>query len=370
MTRVLGLDVGNGKVKACVLEWGGDWASSRIDWDSLPLPVSNDRYMDFDLGLPLRLLDFLGQRDLSIADFARVVVCCSHSFSYQPYSDSITHLGEILTRFFAGVPIALIRADGAETPLAELAHLPAQALYAYCLTNYYGSALLGSRLIRDGISLDLGTTTLDVIPIVAGAVDPAGTADPAANLRYRYGHGRIHWLGISGIPLTMLATEVPIDGLPYQVVPRTYTTDLIFGLDPADAALMRRHAYAQRFPDPATCRQQLAQFVGLDDQLLSEAEIVSVRDYLLDRLIDKVATAIAEVAGSTFGQPLHALEIASFALGQELVLRPALMRLGCDPARIRSLALGQDQALWSASSVFAMALLALEAELGTRIEIA
>lgn len=367
--QVLGLDIGTGKVKCCWLDWRGDWHSSPLRWDSLPLPQTAQRERDYATGLPFQILNFLDKHQLALKRLDQVVVCCSHSFSYQPYSASITHLAQILAELFEAVPVSLIRADGLLSPLPELAALPERKLYAYLLTNYYGSALLGSRLIRRGLSLDLGTTTLDVIPIQDGRVDPQGLRQPADYLRFRYTQGRIHWLGLTTVPLCMLAERVPLGRELYQVVPRFYRSDLIFGYDVHNPELLRQHAYGQIFPDATTSRQQLAQFIGLDDTLLSESEIREVRDYLYGQLVDRVASAISEVAHKSFGEDFSKLEIASFALGEELVLRPALEQAGFDSSGIKTLNLGREQDLWSASSVFAMALLALEKGLGHSLEI-
>lgn len=368
VTRVLGLDVGNGKVKGCLIEWRGDWAGSQVHWDSLPLPLSSMRRQDFGAGLPMQIFQFLDALDLVYPEIDSVVVCCSHSFSYQPYSESVRHLAEILA-LFGEVPVTLVRADGVAVPIGEIANLSDDQLYAYVFTNFYGSALLGSRLIRNGLSLDLGTTTLDIIPIIDGQIDPAGlagAADPADYLRFRYTQGRIHWLGLTTVPLCLLAERVPLGQDLYQVVPRNYRSDLIFGLEPADAGLMTRHAYGHHFPAPDVCRRQLAEFVGLDSHLLGLEQIRAVRDYLLDRLIDKVATEIRAVAERCFASA--PIEIASFALGQDLVLEPALARAGL-AGEVRTLALRREQGLWSASSAFAMALLALEAQLGQRLDL-
>lgn len=364
MTRVLGLDVGNGKLKACLIDWQGDWAHSRIHWDSLPLPVSDSRPDDFEFGLPLAITRYLALAGTRLEALEQVVVCCSQSFSYHPFSESIRHLAGIL-RLFREVPVGLIRADGHLSPPEAIAALDAAGLYAYTFTNFYGSALLGSRLIRNGLSLDLGTTTLDVIPIVDGRIDPLGLAQPADYLRFRYTHGRIHWLGLTTVPLCMLATRVPLGDALHQIVPRSYRSEVLFGLAAAEGELLTRHAYGHRFPAPAACRRQLAEFVGLDDAVLSEAEIQAVRDYLFDRLIERVADEIRRVAEQSFGS--CAIEIASFALGEALVLAPALERAGVDARRIRRLELGREQQLWSASSAFAMALLALEQSLGMRV---
>lgn len=362
--QVLGLDVGNGKVKCCWIDWQGDWVNSRIIWDSLPLPVSADRRHDFEFSLPFLLLDFCEAHEIVFKNIEQIVVCCSHSFSYQPYSESIRHLAVVLGNLFKAGNASLVRVDGVLTPMAEIADLSTPETYAYTFTNYYGSALLGSRLIKDGLSLDLGTTTLDVIPIQNGQIDPEGLTSPEHYLRYRYSQGRIHWLGLTIIPLASLASHVPVGENVFQIVPRAYNSDLLFGYNSEDTPLMQRHAYGQSFPDPVLSRQRLAQFIGLDDQLASEAEIREVRDFLYERLLDRVAAEISAVAHKSFNRPLHELDIASFALGESLVLRPALERAGFDPKRIKTLELGREQQLWSASSAFAMALLAVESLTG------
>jgi len=363
--QVLGLDVGNGKVKCCWIQFEQQLAQSQIIWDSLPLPFSANRRQDFDLGLQTQILRFLDQHKLRHSELEQVVVCCSHSFSYPRYGESVAHLAEVLERFFAQQPVYLVRADGQLTAASEMAALPELARYAYVFTNFYGSALLGSRLIQNGLALDLGTTTLDIIPIQGGQIDPIGLARPADYLRYRYCQGRIHWLGLTVIPLPSLAERVHLNGEAYQVVARDYRTDLLLALLPTAAqALLRRHAYHGHLPSAEQARQQLPQLIGLDDVLLSEAEILALRDVLFERLIDKVAAEIRAVAQNCFEQPLESLEVAAFALGEELVLQPALERAGFDLRRVKHLDLGREQALWSASSVFAMALLALEQGLG------
>ncbi len=362
--QVLGLDVGNGKVKCCWINWQGSWENSQIVWDSLPLPNSQNRRQDFESGLPFQLLNFSEDQAISFKQIKQIVSCCSHSFSYQPYSESIKHLGLILQDFFSEHSPQLVRADGSLTPVNQLNSLSEHELYAYTFTNFYGSALLGSRLINNGLSLDLGTTTLDIIPIIKGQIDPAGLAKPADYLRYRYSHGRIHWLGLTIIPLSALASHVPVGDQLFQTVPRPYHSDLLFAYNNQDSELLQRHAYGQRFPDAITSRQRLAQFIGLDDQIASEAEIQQVRDFLYDRLLNRVATEIAAVAKNNFEQPLNQIPIASFALGESLVLKPALIQAGFNPELIKTLPLGREQELWSASSAFAMALLALEQELG------
>lgn len=366
--QVLGLDIGNAKVKSCWIHYQEDLEHSQIAWDSQPLPSGSDRRLDFAMYLNLLIQKFLVSHDIQREGLSALVVCCSHSFSYPEFHESIRHLAELLARNDFSFPVYLLRADGELTSLEDLEALSDSELYAYTFTNFYGSAYLASKLIRNGLSLDLGTTTLDIIPIQAGKIDPEGLAKPADYLRYRYSHGRIHWLGLTTTHLTQLAERVPLGNEVFQVVPRHYRSDLLFGLVPeAERTLISKHAYGHFFPSSAQAHRGLAEYVGLDTHLLNEAQTQEIRDYLYGRMLDRVASEIQTVAKNTFAEPIEELEICAFALGEELVLRPALERAGIRPAQICTLQTQRAQQLWSASSVFAMALKGLEHVLGQSI---
>ena len=344
--RVLGLDLGNAKLKALYLDICNETAQ-RCVWDSMPIPVTQDRAMDFQLYLPLQLLQFFTENSIEKSEIQQVVVCCSHSFGFDPYSQSIRHLQQVLSQYFGSIPVALVSADGQLTALDVLPGLSDAAVYAYVFTNFYGSAWLGSQCIARGLSLDMGTTTLDIIPIHNHEIDPTGlrsrlpaTEAAAEYLRFRYHQNRIHWLGMTVTPLEKLCQRVSFGGKSYQVVPRNYRTDNLFAPLKGEAAiegegesaqpLLKRHAYGQVFPGSEMAHRALAESIGLDRYLLSVEDAEEVQQVFLDALIQHTADAIAQVLHAEFGEPEHwiNLQIASFALGSEAVVMPALTRLG------------------------------------------
>jgi hypothetical protein len=167
----------------------------------------------------------------------------------------------------------------------------------------------------------------------------------------------------------MIASEVVTPAGTYQVVARGHRSDLVFALaDEMGPELLREHAY---FPPPD--RQQalagLCELVGLDRRILADPEILAVREFLYERLVDKVTGLVLAVAREAFQQPPAQLDAAVFGLGEHVLARPALLHAGFEPGRIRSLSFGRAQNLWSASSAFAMALLGLERALGRLVEV-
>jgi uncharacterized hydantoinase/oxoprolinase family protein len=377
--RVLGLDLGNAKLKALYLEVSQGEAT-RCVWDSMTLPVTPYRALDFQLHVPLQLQQFFDEQAIEKTDIEYVVVCCSHSFGFDPYSDSIRHLKRVLQAYFENIPVALVRADGVLTELSDLDGLSDAALYGYVFTNFYGSAWLGSQCIEQGLSLDMGTTTLDIIPIRDRRIDPTGLGHVGAAaeyLRFRYHQDRIHWLGMTVTPLEKLCQRVSYAGESYQVVPRNYRSDNLFAqLTPLDKTVesavsqatgtaqewLLRHAYASGFPEPEAAHRALAESIGLDRSLLNLEGAAAVQTVFRDALIGQVAQAIERVLNAEFGPPAqwNNLQIAVFALGAETVVIPALTQLGFQGHQWLTLDYQKTEGLWSASSVFAMALLALE----------
>jgi uncharacterized hydantoinase/oxoprolinase family protein len=374
--QILGLDLGNAKLKLCLIRFQGDLESSEIVWASQPLPLTSDRRDDFESGIPLALMSFCLKNSLKLSEIAGVAVCSSHSYSYDRFHESVDHLVEILGKVFKQCPVFLVSALGTLTPIEAIQALAPAEKYRYVLTNFVGSATLATRQIQNGLSIDLGTTTLDIIPIVNGQIDPVGLQDPDGYLRFRYSQNRIHWLGLTIVPLHSLCERVELSTGSFQIVPRHYRTDLIFALlaESAESAendptLFEEHAYGQSFPSPERARNQLCQLIGLDPFLVSEAEILELRDLLYARLRDKAAAAIQAVTRDCFGGVKPELEVAVYALGESLLARPALLQAGFEACQLRGLALKRETGLWSASSVFAMALLALERLTGQRFEL-
>jgi uncharacterized hydantoinase/oxoprolinase family protein len=367
--RILGLDVGNSKVKLCYVESDGVLADRSVWWHTLALPFSNDRRSDFEVGLPSRIRIIGHLRGLDLGALDAVVACSSHAYSYPLLHESVSHLGAILTATFGTTPVYVVAVDGTLTPAPAIQELGPEALTAHVLTNFYGSALLGSRLIRDGISIDIGTTSTEVVPIVDGRIDPAGLATPSEYVRFRYQHHRLGWYGLTNTPLPMIAPEVVTPTGTYQVVTRGHRSDLLFVLhEDVDQRLLREHAFVSP-PDREQALAELSELVGLDRRLLEEPEILAVRDFLYERLVERVAGLLRAVVRETFHRPPAELDVAELALGGRVLARPALIRAGFDPRRIRMLSFGQSQGLWSASSAFGMALLGLEHTLGRRVEV-
>lgn len=367
--KVLGLDVGNAKLKLCLIDSPGDLAQARVVWDSLPIPYSENRSCDFEQGIPFNLALFSHLNELDLDSLDLIVVCSSQAYSFPVFHQGVTHLAHLLQELLTPVPVYFIRTDGVLTPTQDLLQSLPEDLYAYVLTNFFGSAYLGSKLIRNGLAIDIGTTTTDIIPIIEGQIDPVGLAHPQHYLKFRSERYRINWLGLTIIPLVSLAERVHIGSHSYQMVGRDYRTELVFSvLGQVQPDLISRHAYGHVFPEPEDAARRLAQIAGLDAFLHTHEEVIAIAQFFYERLLVKVTEAIQAVTSETFAN-IESLEVALFALGEEALAKPAVLRAGFQPQQLRHLKFRREDDLWSASSVFAMAVKGLEWLVGHDLEL-
>jgi probable H4MPT-linked C1 transfer pathway protein len=146
--------------------------------------------------------------------------------------------------------------------------------------------------VPDGILVDIGSTTTDVIPIVGGAVCAVGRTDPE-----RLSSGELVYTGALRTPVEALVSRVPLGRGSARVAAEGFAlvgdVHLWLGrLDPAD--------YTAPTPDgrPATrefARERLARVVCADREMLDDDAIGAIARAVADAQIRAVADGIAEV---------------------------------------------------------------------------
>ncbi len=353
----LGLDVGNAKIKLCAID-DTDLTHARIEWGSSALPFTRNRTQDFTRAVPERVAAFLRERGLGAPD--RVVVASSHSYSFSSFETSIEHLVEVLAQSFDPTVVFVIDWQ------RKLTCIDAVSAHGdLALTNAIGSIHLGSKLIEHGVIIDVGTTSTEITPVVRGHVDPAWDEADEPSALFRHTRNRLAWLGVTRTPLALLDHSVTVDRRTYPLTARPCYTDVIMAvLRMADDGLWSQHAYAHDFPSADTARQRLAHLLGVDRTMIADDDLDRVAWHFHERLVLAVADRIRAVVAEAFDDDDPPIEAATFGLGESVLAAPALAAVGFEPTRVKRLMLGRDDALYSASSAFGLAVLAVESLTG------
>ncbi|MNX74581.1 hypothetical protein D3C86_1060260 [compost metagenome] len=255
----------------------------------------------------------------------------------------------------------LVGADGALYRSDEAIAMQGREVLRFAATKFWGSAYLASKLVHNGLSVDVGTTSTDVIAILDGAIERASQADPDGYNLSRLETQRLMWYGMTATPLDYVTKQASAGGRAYPLYPRMGATECLTRiLDLVPAELAATHAYFGRYPSREAAFSDLAQAFGLDRELLREAELVSLADNLHRQLIARIAEGIARVAAQAgLGHPKE-LDAAVMGLGKDALARPALLACGVPHDRIRDLEDVLGPELSAVSTAYGAALKGLE----------
>ena len=219
MTLVLGLDVGNAKLKLCAARPGDAprWSSVTLPYDARR-PYA--RHADFAAGVPRAIRDLVRGEAVTCA-----VAVTSAGYSYPTFADGVRHLAKVLEACLPATDTRLLSFGGTAVPTASLRSADDATVAPLAFTNPMGAvvltrqeALLGSPAW--GLVLDTGGSTTGTLVLAGETVDPAALEERACYTHYRVRTGRLAWTGVQTTPLESLAHEVTLDGCTLPIVPR------------------------------------------------------------------------------------------------------------------------------------------------------
>ncbi|MEZ6068219.1 MAG: hydantoinase/oxoprolinase family protein [Planctomycetaceae bacterium] len=166
--------------------------------------------------------------------------------------------------------------------------------------NWHALATWAGRIAPRGNALliDLGSTTLDIIPIIEAWPEPQGATDLERLLS-----GELVYVGLRRTPLCGLRQEVALRGGRCGVANELFATTLdaclLTGVTPED-----RLDTATADGRPATrqaAHVRLAHLLGCDGTELDMAETTAVAAEFIETLAERVVTAIERVAACRRG---------------------------------------------------------------------
>jgi (4-(4-[2-(gamma-L-glutamylamino)ethyl]phenoxymethyl)furan-2-yl)methanamine synthase len=188
--------------------------------------------------------------------------------------------------------------------------------------NWHASAALAGRFVGEGLFVDIGSTTADVVPVHGGTVAARGYSDAE-----RLACGELVYTGMVRTPLMALASRAPVKGSWAGVAAELFATaaDVYRVLRelPEDVDQMPS-ADGREKSVPASCAR-LARMVGYDAAASSEADWREVAAWFAEAQLRRIMDgAMLVLSRATLSQ--DAPVIAAGA-GRHLVARLAA-RLG------------------------------------------
>ena len=236
-----------------------------------------------------RLPDVLGDvaRELGIDPDTPLALTMTAELSdaFRSKREGVLFVMDGVREAFPQNPVFVLDCRGAFAALREARTHPLD----FAATNWVASALFAASRVADCILVDVGSTTTDIVPIRGGILAGEGRTDLA-----RLTAGELVYTGVLRTNPNTLTTTVPVSGRPCRVAAEHFAVMadayvLLGRLGPAD--------YTCSTPDgrdvsPAACAERLARLVCADREMLSEAEIVGVARYLVERQLQVIGEGL------------------------------------------------------------------------------
>jgi probable H4MPT-linked C1 transfer pathway protein len=183
-------------------------------------------------------------------------------------------------------------------------HRSAECWSAIASANWQATAQLLAQRVGDGVLVDIGSTTTDLITLRAGRVAARGTSDAE-----RLATGELVYHGVVRTPLCALGPRVPFAGRTVNVMNELFATTadvyrLTGELDPAHD----QQPCADGQPKTAAAtRQRLARMVGRDAREARPEQWLALAQAWREAQLQEIGGQLARViegAGLDAGAPL------------------------------------------------------------------
>lgn len=193
------------------------------------------------------------------------------------------------------------------------------AAWSVAASNWHALATwIGSRPEHPvDLVLDIGSTTVDIIPMRAEANGTSSSATSARTDRDRLEVGQLVYTGLERTPIAAIVREVVLGGRRCPVMAERFATSddcyLALGLTPespddCDTADNRPRTLAN-------AHARLARMIGEDSETLGLAAVLEIAEQVIDAQASQIAAAI------TRNLPLSEANITVVGHGRALAIR-------------------------------------------------
>lgn len=368
----IGIDLSIGKVKICMLSIEVETKKVIGAWSSLPVPFEyiSEKNYNFSNNLFVAIDAFLKHHKKEVEEIDSVVFCSGGAYYMFPsFIEGLRYTAGALKMIFPKQKVFFIRCDTDLLPINDIFDLPDEDGASYCNTNFLGTSLLAKRLFNDGLAIDMGTISTSIIPIIHGEIDPIVRNNPNGYTQHRYATGKHIWFGAMHTQLDHITHVARTRKAEYPLILRACNTNVlcsILGL--LDSYEADRHvADYNKIPDMETAFIRLAETIGMDINSISRLELFDIAADIYDQMKYRLSKIIRTILTNTNYKNFDELRVLSAGLGQTAFIIPALNACGFYEEQIITLADDKESTLWSATSVYGLAILGAEKLLGDKI---
>jgi probable H4MPT-linked C1 transfer pathway protein len=280
MTSIIGWDIGAANVKA--VRWGGQAGRSRTA--SRPFEIWREKSR---LGEVLQSVQDSVVKGV-VPDAMAVTMTAELSDVFETKREGVLFVLSTFRKCFPAADTHVFGLSGEFVPLEKALARPLD----FAASNWLAAAVWIARQNPDCLYIDVGSTTTDILPIVAGQVCVRGRSDLD-----RLSSGELVYTGAQRTNLAAIVQSIPISGRIFRVASEHFAISgdvhLILGnLNAGDYTCATPDG---QLPSVDSARARLARLVCADVEMLSTGEIDEMAQYISTQQVFQIGEGIEQV---------------------------------------------------------------------------
>lgn len=346
--RILGLDIGGANIKATLIEVEGFRLKAiKACMKYFPIWKRGKNALPEALREVASSLGLISQE----VDCLAVTMTAELSDAYQTKREGVNHILDCVAMEFPNEPIYVLTVNAQLVTMEEAKRSPLLVASA----NWAATGWMASKIFRNCIVVDTGSTSTSIIPIVDGRIAAEGKTDLE-----KLGNGELVYTGALRTNVAAIVGYVPLMGRMVRVSSEFFAQSgdvhLILGN-------ISMEEYTVDTPDGRgktrlEAMARLARVVCADIEMLNEGEIVEMAKYIYERQVEQIAQALTQVYLRVKPKVGGEVPVLVTGLGRRFLCWRAAERIGLVNVVDLAEKLGIEAAIMSPS--FSVALMAAE----------
>ncbi|MEM3733302.1 MAG: hydantoinase/oxoprolinase family protein [Candidatus Bathyarchaeia archaeon] len=281
MVEVLGLDVGGANIKAAYIKTENKiLKNTKVLTEYFPIWKKGKENLEKPL-IKLR-------REFPNIDLLTLTMTAELSDVYFSKREGVSHILNIIENVFSNVNVKVLNVKGELLTIEEARKKPLEVAAA----NWFATGWLTSKLARDCIVVDVGSTTTSIIPVLNGKVAAKGKNDLEKLML-----GELVYTGILRTNVATIVSKVPVKGeltsVSSEFFAQSGDVHLILGnIKPNDYTVDTPDGRGVSLNEASA---RLARVVCADLELLTFNEVKAIAEYVYEAQIQQIVDGLKKI---------------------------------------------------------------------------
>lgn len=334
MVNVLGLDIGGANTKATFLKTQNGTVKE-LETLLEYFPIWKDRKDKLPKVLEKIKTKLTGTKTV---DGVGVTITAELSDAYRTKKEGINHVLDCVCQVFGGVPLFVLDVEANLLSVEDARREPLMV----ASENWAATGWMVSKLVKDCVVVDVGSTSTSIIPIMDGKIAAEGRTDLE-----KLQKGELVYSGSLRTNVATIVNEIPVKGKMTRVSSELFSQSgdvhLLLGNIPekeytaetCDGRGKTRNETASR----------LARVVCADTDMLTEQEIRGMAKFVYGKQVEQIADGLKQVSDRIKQAKMAVVT----GLGREFLARKAAEKAGFNNVIAMEELLSADAAVVSPS---------------------